>query len=120
MSLETELSKLTELLTQLQSRGQQMSVFKAIEQGLADVVGIIEQQKSDSASEPAALAQAMREAFSGLKFEPNFNIPAPIVNVAAPEIAMPTPPAPPTGWRMRISKRDDIGRIAEILLTPEN
>lgn len=98
-------------------------------------VGRVNRTLADIASSMAAVATAQEspawvtalvQAIRGIEMPamnmpaPVVNVPAPIVNVAAPEMPSSPAPAPPTGWRMRVAKRDDIGRIAEIIFTPEN
>lgn len=98
-------------------------------------VGRVNRTLSDMASSLSAVATAQEsptwvtalvQAIRAIEMPtmnmpaPVVNVPAPIVNVAAPEMPAQPAPAPPKGWRMRVAKRDDIGRIAEILFTPEN
>lgn len=82
-------------------------------------------------NEKAEWAQLIVAALANIKLTmPEQTLPAPVVNVAAPVVNLPPiempqfpappAPAPPTGWRMRITARDDLGRVAEITLKPEN
>ena len=108
-------------------------------------IALVQQSMLDMASSMAAVAMALEKppqwaselvaAIKGLTIVmPEINLPAPIVNMPAPSITVQPaqvtlPPAPshaaqmplmPSGLRVKVAKRDDLGRVAEYLFIPEN
>lgn len=124
----SNLDQIRALLDSIEKVGASAASADAIGRAMTDIASslsaiAVTQEKSE-------LGQMIVQALGNLSVQvpaPVVNVaaaPAPVVNIAPPNITLPEFPAmpaaaPPTGWRMRVVARDDLGRIAELSFKPE-
>lgn len=118
MNALTDIGKLVQVLQEQQSG---LLGYEAVLGEISAFLSIIAKRAEmppvrEVRDEGTGMAEALRAALAGLA------IPAPAVHVqvAAPQVNFTPPSTTPKGWTFDVTARDDLGRIRQFKLTPEN
>jgi hypothetical protein len=127
----SSLQQVLEIVKRLESAGVNPNTVIGYEavmgevcDGLSRLCTAIEQKQTQAPTvnvspqiDMGGIAQALASALASIQI----NAPPVNVQVAAPDINLPQASSPvPRGWTVEVTKRDELGRMRQMKLTPEN